>query len=74
MNLEQNGLKFYLATPEVFDRYHVAEQGTLLKSGKKFIHIANCVDMAVFAHGDAEVTPFTEEQLRVYLEFVDDYA
>lgn len=74
-NIEKQGLKFYLAYPTIFEnRYKVFEQGTMLKSGKKFIHISNCGDMAVFSHSDSEVTPFTEEQLRAYLEFVDDYA
>lgn len=74
-NLEEQGLKYYLAPPEVFEEYGVStSDSTRLQSGNVFKHIALCGDMAVFCHGDLRVVPFTQDALVSYIEYVDGYV
>jgi hypothetical protein len=73
MNIENMGLMWFVATPETFADYGVTQQGTLLESGKVFIHASLCGTLAIRYNGDDRVQGYDEEGMQMYLEYVDGY-
>lgn len=72
MHVEQQGLKFLVATLEVFSIYGInAADGVQLQSGKYVKHMGLCKDMGVLARFDERVSYFTEEAFADYVQYVD---
>ena len=75
MNIEQNNLMYFIATPAVFTEYlgDSTPNLTMLKSGKAIAHMSACGDMPTVFSGDSRVMSMGYDAITSYLQFVDDY-
>lgn len=72
MNIEEEGLLFYLTTEAVYVEYgEDLFEATQLASGKWFKHASRCRNISAFGRMDNRIITFKPEALVTYMEFVD---
>ena len=72
MNIEEQGLLYYLADEEVYTEYGENLVGAVqLESGKWFNHASKLHNMSAFGRMDNRINNFKIDALLTYMEYVD---